>query len=148
MRCLYVVSEDPISPNYRGGASAMYYDQLMALSDLAHEIHLWHFASRAARERFSQEIAEHPQTWSAVKERCRSVRLSTLEVSPGLFDRLMSRASATLPQSLPTCRRDLQAEMARQVRATKPDVVWAQHFAPAVAAIRASRLPVVYVHHD
>ena len=148
MRCLYLVSDDPISPNYRGGASAMYYDQLLALSDLGHEIDLWHFASRAARERFNQEIAEHPQTWSAVKERCRSVRVSTLAVSPGLLDRLMTRASAMVPQSLPPCRHDLQAEMARQVLEMKPDVVWAQHFAPAIAAIRATRLPIVYVHHD
>jgi glycosyltransferase involved in cell wall biosynthesis len=148
MRCLYVVSEDPLSPNYRGGASAMYHDQLFALSDLGHEVDLWHFASREARERFDREITEDAQTWSAVKRRCRSARLTTLQFSPGLVERLMTRASAMMQRSLPSCCRDLRADMARQVSETRPDAIWAQHFAPAVAAIRAVQLPVVYVHHD
>jgi len=148
MRCLYVVSEDPLSPNYRGGASAMYYDQLLALADLGHEVDLWHFASRDTRERFDQEIAADPETWSEVRERCRSVRFTTLENSLGMLDRLMTKASASLPARLPSCRRDLQAEMTRLVQETEPGLVWAQHFAPAVVAIHSGDLPVVYVHHD
>jgi glycosyltransferase involved in cell wall biosynthesis len=148
MRCLYVVSEDPISPNYRGGASAMYYDQLLALADLGHEIDLWHFASREARERFDRETEAQPKTWTRVREKCRSTRFSTLDDSPRFVDRIMARASGLMPRKLPTTRRDLRAEMTRQVRETQPDVIWAQHFEPAVAAIHTTRLPVVYVHHD
>src|SRR5580704_7627388 len=104
MRCLYIVSHDPLSPNYVGGASAMYYDQLFALSDLGHEIHLWHFASAEGRQRFNGFVEAEPAIWESIQERCKSVRLSEYRIGETVASRLMSRMRALLPPRLPIPR--------------------------------------------
>jgi len=148
MRCLYIVANDPLSPNYVGGASAMYYDQLLALSELGHEVHLWHFASHGARARFNQWIEAEPATWAMVKSRCASLELYTYQADEGLVGRLLGRLRTWIPPRLPVSRWSLYRELNRQLARVRPHFVWAQHLEPALLAAQQSSVPVVYVHHD
>jgi glycosyltransferase involved in cell wall biosynthesis len=148
MRCLYIVAHDPISPNYVGGASAMYYDQLLALSELGHEIHLWHFASGEARERFSRFVDGEPAVWETVKKRCQSIQLSSCRNGETLLGRGLARLRSWLPPGLPVSRWSLYRELQQLIKRINPDVIWAQHFEPAMLAAQQTRVPVVYVHHD
>ena len=148
MRCLYIVAHDPISPNYVGGASAMYYDQLLALSELGHEIHLWHFASGEAGERFSRFVDGEPAVWETVKKRCQSIQLSSCRNGETLLGRGLARLRSWLPPGLPVSRWSLYRELQQLIKRINPDVIWAQHFEPAMLAAQQTRVPVVYVHHD
>jgi len=148
MRCLYIVAQDPISPNYLGGASAMYYDQLLALSDLGHEIYLWHFASGEARERFNRFVDGEPAVWETVKKRCQSIQLSSCRNGETLLGRGLARIRSVLPSGLPVSRWSLYRELQQLIKRINPDVIWAQHFEPATVAAQQTRVPVVYVHHD
>jgi len=148
MRCLYLVAQDPISPNYVGGASAMYYDQLLALSDLGHEIHLWHFASAEGRQRFDRFIKSEPARWETIQERCKSVHISEYCHDEDLVSRGLSRMRSLLPPRLPVPRWRLYKELQNLIALINPDLIWAQHFEPALLAAQQSKIHVVYVHHD
>jgi glycosyltransferase involved in cell wall biosynthesis len=148
MRCLYIVGQDPISPNYHGGASAMYYDQLLALSDLGHEIYLWHFASGERRERFNRFIQAEPGIWETVQKRCKSVHLSEYRNGETLMGRGLNRMRSLLPPRLPVPRWRLHKELQKLTAHIHPEVIWAQHFESALLAAQQSEAPVVYVHHD
>jgi glycosyltransferase involved in cell wall biosynthesis len=148
MRCLYIVAQDPISPGYIGGASAMYYDQLLALSDLGHEIHLWHFASGQRRERFNRFVEAEPGTWEAVQKRCESVYMSDHGDREALLGRGLARLRSLLRPGLPVPRWSLYKELGGLLKRVKPEVIWAQHFESAALAVQQARVPVVYVHHD
>src|SRR6266480_2165126 len=116
MLCLYIVGHDPISPNSAGGASSMYYDQLLALSELGHEIHLWHFASGEGRERFNRFVEGEPLTWTAVQNCCRSVRLSEYRDGETLAGRGLGRMRSLLPPRLPIPRWGLYGELQGLIR--------------------------------
>lgn len=148
MRCLYIVAHDPISPNYLGGASAMYYDQLLALSELGHEVHLWHFASGEARDRFNRFVAGEPGVWEAVKKSCNSIHLSSCRDQETVLERGLARLHGWLPPGLPVSHWSLHQELQRLIQRFKPDVIWAQHYAPGMLAAQQFGVPVVYVHHD
>ena len=148
MRCLYIVAQDPISPDYVGGASAMYYDQLLALSDLGHELHLWHFASAEGRRWFNSFVEIEAGTWAAVRQRCSSVAQSEYRNGESLISRGLGRMLSLLPPHLPVPRWSLHKELQRLIQRTQPDIIWAQHFEPALLAAQQSEVPVVYVHHD
>ncbi len=148
MRCLYIVAQDPISPNYVGGASAMYYDQLLALSELGHEIHLWHFASAEGRQRFDSFVEKEPAAWATAQGRCRSVHLSEYRNGETIVSRGLGRMRSLLPPGLPVPRWRLHKELQELLQRIQPEVVWAQHFEPALLAGQQSKAPVVYVHHD
>jgi glycosyltransferase involved in cell wall biosynthesis len=148
MRCLYLVAQEPITPNYVGGGSAMYYDQLLALSDLGHEIHLWHYASGEGRGRFERFIQAEPAIWDSIQERCKTVRLTEYANGETLIGRGLGRMRSFMPPHLPVSRWRLHKELQEIMRHVQPDVVWAQHFEPAMLAAQHSETPVVYVHHD
>jgi glycosyltransferase involved in cell wall biosynthesis len=148
MRFLYIVSKDPISPNYFGGASSMYYDQLLALSDLGHEIHLWHFASAEERKGFKGFVENERGIWAAVGGRCNSSHLSEYRNGETLVDRGLSRMRSLLPPCLPVPRWSLHRELRELIGRLQPEVIWAQHFEPALLAAQQTEVPVVYVHHD
>src|SRR5258706_7529266 len=146
MRCLYIVGQDPISPNSAGGDSSMYYDQLLALSELGHEIHLWHFASGQGRERFNRFVEGEALTWTAVQKRCRSVQLSEYRNGETLVGRGLGRIRRLLPPRLPVPRWSLYEELRKLIERIAPDFIWAQHFEPALLAAQQSETPVGYVH--
>lgn len=148
MRCLYIVGHDPISPNCTGGGSAIYYDQLVALSELGIEVHVWHFASREARGRFDQFVTSEPQIWNGVTQSCRSVQFSTFVNGETWANRILGKMHSVLRTRLPVSRWSLHQELRQLIQRIKPDVIWAQHVEPAMLAVQQSRLPVVYVHHD
>ena len=148
MRCLYVLSEDPISPNYLGGASGMYYDQLMALSDLGHEIHVWHFACERNRKRFNEFVNSEPGIWKNVISRCHSVQFFDYPMTENLFGRIWNCTWSVLRPQKPFPRWSALKEFRKIFSAVKPGVVWAQHFLPATVAVQQREVPVIYVHHD
>jgi glycosyltransferase involved in cell wall biosynthesis len=148
MRCLYLVAQDPISPNYVGGASAMYYDQLLALSDLGHEIHLWHFASAESRQRFHKFVETEPASWETIQKRCQSIQLSEYRNGETFLGRVLSRMRSLLPPRLPVPSWRLHIELQKLTARIHPEVIWAQHLEPALLAAQCSEEPVVYVHHD
>jgi glycosyltransferase involved in cell wall biosynthesis len=149
VRCLYVVPEEPISPNSSGGAQSIYYDQLRALSDLGIEIHLWHYATVEKRDRFNQFIQADADVWNSVKMRCASIRLSDYDPSArvALLHRLFSRLRRAVAPNYQRPRWFLWQEFIALVKQHRPQLIWAQHVAAQVAS-QQSRVPVVYVHHD
>ena len=148
MRCLYIVGHESISPNGAGGASSIYYDQLMALAELGHEVHLWHFASQGFRDLFTRAMACEGSIWDSLQGRCRSLHFSTLDNRQTFLCRGLARIRAWLPPGLPVADWPLYCEFRQSLRRLKPDVIWAQHYEPALLAAQQSIVPVVYVHHD
>ncbi len=148
MRCLYIVTQDPISPNYFGGASAMYYDQLLALAELGHEVHLWHYATCERRAQFDRFIETEPNVFAEIKSRCHSTAFYTCNGDGGLLGRGLAKARSLLSPRIPLSRWSLYREFRRMLAKVKPEVIWAQHFDPATLAVQQQAVPVVYVHHD
>src|SRR4030095_7270277 len=90
MRCLYVVAADPISPNFRGGGSVIYFEHLAALSELGHPVHLWHYADANQREQFDRFVQRDAGVWKEVRKRCSSTTMTTVPARAGLWDRAMN----------------------------------------------------------
>ena len=57
--------------NGKGGASAIHYEQLSALWELGHEIHLWHYCYRR-REKI-QSLLSRTGPWDEIQSKCKSV---------------------------------------------------------------------------
>lgn len=148
MRCLYIVSHDPISPNYGSGASVIYYEQLATLAELGHDIHLWHYAYPAGRAEFHRFIATDDAIWAEIKAICKSVTLTTLPAQAPLWDRISNKAARWL------LRRDHLHQTAayrileQLVQSLQPDFIWAQHLEPARLASLVPRIPIIYSHLD
>ena len=153
MRCLYIASEIPISPHYTGGGGAVYYEQLAAIRELGHEVVLWHYAYREARQILDEFVSRDEGTWTTVRGMCASVHLSTYDRTASLPMRARGklanlRMGVRLRVSNPVLRLSAFADMRRLLRKTTPHFIWAQHFGPAQVALLQSDVPVVYSHHD
>lgn len=151
MRCLYIVSRAPISPHYRGGSSAIYYEQLASLHALGHEIHLWHFAYSQERPNYNEFVAADPEIWAEVNGMCRSITLTTLPQRPNLNQRLQDRLAHLLarqPFVWPLLRTVAYHQLQRLLKQHRPDYIWAQHVWPAQVAVLQKQVPVIFSHHD
>jgi glycosyltransferase involved in cell wall biosynthesis len=126
----------------------MYYDQLLALSELGHEISLWHFASIKGRQSFRNFVEREPGTWAKVKQCSSKVYLSEYRDNESFVDRGLRRVRSLLGPRLPVPRQSLLRELDELIEKVQPEFIWAQHFEPAVLAAQQSHVPVVYVHHD
>jgi glycosyltransferase involved in cell wall biosynthesis len=146
-RGLYIVASDPISPHFRGGGSAIFYEQLASLAELGHEMHLWHYAYPDTRESFDRFNAGDGPTWKQVQQMCRSVHLHTFSPKQGLGDRVRNKVGALFGQN-PLPRRAAALELRRLIDRVQPDFIWAQHFEPALIASAQREVPVIYSHHD
>lgn len=151
MRCLYIVAQHPISPNFRGGGSAIFYDQLRAISALGHDVHLWHQADAQARSAFDEFVAGDVDTYDDVKAMCRSVTLTEMPTSMGVMARLRAKVLDSLHGERidnPYFRTVAFGELQGLLRRVRPDFIWAQHLGPAQCAVLQSAIPVIYTHHD
>lgn len=126
----------------------MYHDQLMALTDLGHEIHLWHFASGEGRERFRKFVETEPGIWGAVQQRCSSVYTSEYRNGETMVGHGLGKIRSLMLSQLPVLRWSLYQKLQGLLLRIKPQVIWAQHFESATLAAQQRRIPVVYVHHD
>lgn len=126
----------------------MYYDQLLALSELGHEVYLWHFASATARERFNKFVESEPETWRAVQDHCKSVNVSDYRNGENLWNRGLGKVRVLFPPRVPVGRWSVYQEFKLLLNRIRPQLVWAQHFESAALAVQQARVPVVYVHHD
>lgn len=121
MRLLYIVFSEPITPNGRGGDSAIFHEQLMALADLGAEITLWHHTTGESGPAFHAWRQDEPEVWQNVRDRCARVYLTDS---------------------------NLDAELRHCIRKFDPHCIWAQHYQPARLAAAQHSVPVVYSHHD
>lgn len=151
MRCLYIVAHHPLSPNYRGGGSAIYHDQLLALRALRHEIDLWIYFTPRTRAAFDAFIEQDRATYDHVVGECRSVTLTVFPEQVGYADRLRARAMGWIagePVANALYRTRGREELDRLIARFSPDVIWAHHLGPAQMAVLQHQVPVIYVHHD
>lgn len=150
MRCLYIVAHDPITPNYKG-SSAVYYEHLASLSELGHEIHLWHYADEDNRREFNDVIADEPMVWSQVENMCSSINLTTFDSaapwSSYLYHRVIKWWSG-IQQPHPIERSVLLPQLLQLVEKIKPHLIWAQHFESTRLALMQKQVPVVFSHLD
>lgn len=148
-RILYIAPDWPLSPNFRGGASAIYHEQFASLHALGHELHLWHFATERKRALFDEFVAGDAAVWSRVQSQSAGVTITTLPRRPSLADRLhhaiVNRLSAD--RYWPHLH-DAAAALQRLLTAIEPDLIWAQHLQAAIVATSQTAVPVVYAHHD
>jgi glycosyltransferase involved in cell wall biosynthesis len=135
MRCLYIVFDDPITPNGRNGNTALYYEQLMALADLGFEIVLWHQIRPEVADYYQEWIIKEPWVWANVKERLFAFHLTRFNtgLDVGCTDINDSR---------------LIDELQNIIKLHDPDVIWAQHYLPALTSVTQKDVPVIYAHHD
>lgn len=148
MKCLYIVSSGPITPNGSGGGSAIYYDQMMALRESGCEIHLWHFATTPERLVFEENIRRDPETWRKVQDTCSSIQLTTVEEYPPLTKRLQDRLSAAIHRTPRVARWDYIKTLRQVVADIRPDFVWAHHLEAATLSAQIKSTPFIYFHHD
>jgi glycosyltransferase involved in cell wall biosynthesis len=151
MRSIFIVSRRTISPNGRGGASAIHYDQLNALSELGHQIHLWHYCYPNQRQEFNRYMENESDVWSEIVSKCNSVTLTTLPDRPSLANRLNNKIANLMSRNdilNPLLREVAFPVLARLIKRTKPDFIWSQHFGATQVAALQNQIPVVYSHHD
>lgn len=151
MRCLYIVPNSPISPNYSGGGSAIYYEQLESLRALGIELFLWHFTYESRRAEFESFIARETSAWESLEQGCSEVIRSNVPDQPTFVDRIANKLANTVSENEvenPLIRGKLFPICQKLVSRIEPDFVWAQHFLGAQTAILQKEVPVVYSHHD
>ena len=151
MRCLYIAARAPLSPHYRGGSSAIYYEQLASLHDLGHEVHLWHFAYEKERQSYDAFVAGDAAVWAEVQAMCASITITTLPQRPNLWQKVQDRLANRLSGQdaiFPLLRTVAHAEFKRLLRQTRPDFIFAQHLWPAQVAVLQKEVPVIFSHHD
>lgn len=150
-RGIYVVAHHPLSPNYRGGGSAIYHDQLLALSAAGYDMHLWHYAYPDTRLTFDAFAATDPQHNATLDAVCGSVTMTTFDPRVGWADRVRARvtdlASGTRVDN-PLFRTGALRYLRTLIDRLSPQFIWAQHFGPAQLAVLQRHVPVVYMHHD
>lgn len=151
MRCIFIVAQHPISPNFRGGGSATYYERLNSLSALGHEIHLWHYAYPAQRRDFDAFVETDADTYRRVRQMCESVHLTTFPETAGLADRVKAHVgnwtSRTYVEN-PLFRTVALKQLKRFIAQVDPHFIWAHHLGPARIATLQQKRPVIYSHHD
>jgi glycosyltransferase involved in cell wall biosynthesis len=145
---LYVVAADPISPNFRGGGSVIYFEHLAALSELGHPVHLWHYGDSDQREQFDRFVQRDAVVWKDVRKRCASTTITTIPARAGFWDRVTNQIRGRLLGRTPVPRRAAWRQLKEIIAKIQPDVIWAQHFEPALLAAAQLQVPVVYSHHD
>jgi glycosyltransferase involved in cell wall biosynthesis len=151
MRSIFVVSRRTISPDGPGGASAIHYEQLNALAELGHEIHLWHYCYPQQREEFNRHIAAEPSLWAEIESKCKSITFTTLPDRPSFGNRLSNKIANWVSDDdvlNPLLRRVAFPVLKQLMRKIEPDFIWSQHFGATQVARLQKKVPVIYSHHD
>lgn len=160
MRCLFIMTQQPLSPHSRGGGSAIFYDNLCSLHELGNEIHLWHYADPDSRREFDKFVEGDGDIWSQVRSMCRSVNMTTLPGIRGLKNQTrriirkrIQRLFSDRPLRHPMLRDpDLRSfalpRLQRLIAEIRPEVIWACHLQPAWLAGLQTDVPVIYSHTD
>jgi glycosyltransferase involved in cell wall biosynthesis len=151
MRILFVVCHDPLSPHYRGGSSAIYYEQLASLVAAEHEVHLWHFAYPHKRARFNDFVTSDAAVWAEVQGMCASVTITEIPYPAPFGQRVQNWIVTRLTGEdvvLPVLRTAAYPQLKGVIERVRPKVIWAQHFWPAQVAVLQEEIPVVYSHID
>lgn len=152
---LYLAAQFPITPHDRGGAAAVYYEQLASLQAVAaaqnRRVHLWHVATAAQRAAFDAWTRDDPSQWSAVQQLCASVTLTTLPARLTLWQKVQERLARrrTPGYGLWAGARTVALPVLRRLLAERPiALIWAQHIWSAQLALWQRPVPVIYSHHD
>jgi glycosyltransferase involved in cell wall biosynthesis len=151
MRCLFIVAQYPISPNYQGGGSATFYERLSSLRALGHQMHLWHYAYPKQRRAFNTFVQTDAEIYRRVQQMCESIQLTTFPAKAGLVDRVRARlgdwTSGTYVEN-PLFRTLALRQLQERIDSVNPQFIWAHHFGPARIATLQEGRPVIYSHHD
>lgn len=150
-RCLYIVPNSPISPNYRGGGAAIYYEQLHSLAQLGVEIYLWHFCYDSRFAELENFILSEPDIWADVNAICTKVYRTQVPDIPTLAERVYNRSSNILTANEirnPLVRGKCYSKFKEVLAEVEPDIIWAQHLVSAQISLLQKKVPVIYSHHD
>jgi glycosyltransferase involved in cell wall biosynthesis len=150
-RCLYIVAHHPVSPNYRGGGSAIYYEHLASLQSLGVEVDLWHYANPDTRRVYDAFVVEDRATYERVRAMCRTVNETVFPEKVGVRDLLRARTGDLLSGHRvdnPLYRSVACRELMRLMHTLQPDFIWAQHSGPCQLSVLQSEVPAVHAHHD
>ncbi|MDQ3071901.1 MAG: glycosyltransferase [Bacteroidota bacterium] len=152
MRCLYIVKDDPLSPNWSGGGAAIYYDQLLHLKSIGCTITLLHYASESARKKFIEHNSNHPEEWRKINEACREIVLLDYKLSKDLLQgKLINKLYNLIAGHAFRTPREFShiiGNIKNKVKSNEIGIIWAQHLQPAILALNANCGPVVFMHHD
>jgi glycosyltransferase involved in cell wall biosynthesis len=151
VRCLYIVPNSPISPNFKGGGSAIYYEQLHSLIELGVEVYLWHFCYESRLEEFERFISSDHETWAEVNAVCSKIYRTQISDMPTLSERIYNKSSNFLTGNAirnPLVRGSCSTQFRDILSKVEPDLIWAQHLISAQVSMLQKRVPVVYSHHD
>jgi glycosyltransferase involved in cell wall biosynthesis len=151
MRCVYIVANDPISPNSVGGGGAIHYEQLVSLVSLGVEVSLWHFCYEDRVSEFERYLHREPDTWKYIESLCSKIFRSLIPCTPTFAERLRNKVSSKLTRleiRNPALRNWCYPILDNILHEVDPHFVWAQHIAPAQTSLLQTFVPVVYSHHD
>jgi glycosyltransferase involved in cell wall biosynthesis len=151
LRCLYIVPNTPISPNYRGGGSAIYYEQLNSLVELGVELVLWQFYYSSRQAELERFIETEPDVWAEVSGRCERVYKTAIDDVPTVKERIYNKTSGFISGREirnPLVRGKCYTQFKKIVGEVEPDFIWAQHLVSAQISLLQNRIPTVYSHHD
>lgn len=151
MRAVFIVSRRTISPDGRGGASAIHFEQLNALAELGHEIHLWHYCYPKQREEFNRYVEEEPALWQSIQSRCKSITFTTLPSKPTFGNRVSNKLANWWSSDdviNPLFRTVAFPVLRSVIKQSNPDFIWSQHFGATQIASLQTDVPVIYSHHD
>jgi glycosyltransferase involved in cell wall biosynthesis len=151
MRCLYIVPNEPISPDSAGGGAAVFYEHLQSLVELGCEVCLWHFRYESRKENFEQFVLKNKIVWDGINAACKKMVCSVLPDKPTFYERAANRIQNNI-QSRDIINPVLRGRgfpiLKRLLEDFKPDFIWAQHLPAAQIALLQRIVPVVYSHHD
>lgn len=150
MKILYLVPDIPLTPNGYGGASALAFSHLELLYHSNHSLALallpgWD------EDQFARYQRDQPAQWQEVLSWVTTCE--HLEVVPQsdrvgrwrpLLDAYRGRAYRAAAD---TDARTVSLK--KLVMRVQPDLIWAEHWQPALVAMATGlEVPVVYSHHD
>ena len=151
MNCLYLVSDDPISQNYSGGGSSIYYDQLLALNSIGCNVTILHYASNAKRKEYNEFYQKNAKDLEIVRKNSREIIYWDYNPKHNKLFKLRHKLfsfSNSMRMEIHLAYLPLYKKMAEICKSGNMDFIWAQHFHPASIAVNIKDVPVVYMHHD
>lgn len=152
MNILFLSEDFPITPDGYGGASALLHNHLEFLAHGGHSISLLRLEHSGASLGFAQFVEEQPHIWQQVQGWVRSSRhivVGQQEHRPPRWQRAMTALRDPVAFKQGVINPTTLAMLRKAIDRVAPDLIWAEHFLPALLVSRLRpAVPVIYSHHD
>ncbi len=151
MNCLYIVPDDPISRNYSGGGSTIYYDQLLALNRIGCKVTILHYASQKKRSEFIEFYKNNPSEMDVIRRNSEEIVYLNYSINKNIAFKLRNKVfslTGGMRSAMHLTYLPVFKEIEKLSKSRNIDFIWAQHFLPASIAVNVKNVPVVYMHHD